>query len=39
LISPSAAVFDIALAKVLHGAVRLDGSASSPPPETQVRVA
>src|SRR5712675_1176285 len=39
LISPPAAVFEIAPAKVLHGAVRLQGLASSPTPETQVRVA
>src|SRR5204862_2366948 len=39
LISPFAAVFEIAPAKVLHGAVRLHGLASSPTPETQVRVA
>src|SRR3984957_6632214 len=39
LISPAAAVFEIAPAKVLHGAVRLHGLASSPTPETQVRVA
>ena len=39
LISPPAAVFEIAPAKVLHGAVRLHGLASSPTPETQVRVA
>src|SRR5262249_38875063 len=39
LISPPAAVFEIAPAKVLHGAVRLQGSASLPTPETQVRVA
>jgi hypothetical protein len=38
LISPPAAVFEIAPAKVLHGAVRLHGLASSPTPETQVRV-
>ncbi len=37
LISPWAAVFEIAPAKVLHGAVRLHGLASSPTPETQVR--
>jgi hypothetical protein len=29
----------MAPAKVLHGAVRLQGLASSPTPETQVRVA
>src|SRR5262249_21504486 len=39
LISPPAAGFEIAPAKVLHGAVRLQGSASLPTPETQVRVA
>src|SRR5262249_58383888 len=39
LISPCGAVFEIAPAKVLHGAVRLHGLASSPTPETQVRVA
>src|SRR6478609_3046964 len=38
-ISPPAAVFEIAPAKVLQGAVRLQGFASSPTPETQVRVA
>src|ERR1700732_5189602 len=38
-ISPPPAVFEIAPAKVLHGAVRLHGLASSPTPETQVRVA
>src|ERR1700733_6622287 len=38
-ISPLGAVFEIAPAKVLHGAVRLHGLASSPTPETQVRVA
>src|SRR2546427_4748642 len=38
-ISPSTAVFEIAPAKVLQGAVRLQGLASSPTPETQVRVA
>lgn len=38
-ISPPAAVFEMAPAKVLHGAVRLQGLASSPTPETQVRVA
>jgi hypothetical protein len=30
---------EIAPAKVLHGAVRLHGLASSPTPDTQVRVA
>src|SRR5262249_16937072 len=39
LISPFGAVFEMAPAKVLHGAVRLQGFASSPTPETQVRVA
>ena len=39
LISPAAAVLEIAPAKVLHGAVRLHGLASSPTPETQVRLA
>src|SRR5258708_10831755 len=38
-ISPQAADFEIAPAKVLHGAVRLQGLASSPTPDTQVRVA
>src|SRR5882762_1600396 len=39
LISPPAAVFEIAPGKVLQGAVRLHGFTSSPTPETQVRVA
>src|SRR5580704_4807509 len=39
LISPAGAVLEIAPAKVLHGAVRLHGLASSPTPETHVRVA
>src|SRR5687768_14690017 len=39
LISPPAAVFEIAPANVLQGAVRLHGLTSSPTPETQVRVA
>src|SRR5947209_1242302 len=39
LISPEAAVFEIAPAKVLQGAVRLHGLTSSPTPETHVRVA
>src|SRR3978361_2207510 len=39
LISPPADVLEIAPAKVLHGAVRLQGLASSPTPDTQVRVA
>src|SRR5437870_11648767 len=38
-ISPFVAVFEIAPAKVLQGAVRLHGLASSPTPDTQVRVA
>src|SRR5262249_50096207 len=38
-ISPPAAVFEIAPAKVLQGAVRLHGLTSSPTPDTQVRVA
>src|SRR5687767_15294402 len=38
LISPSFAVFEIAPAKVLHGAVRLHGFTSSPTPDTQVRI-
>src|SRR5678816_1658998 len=38
-ISPPAAVLEIALAKVLQGAVRLQGLTSSPTPDTQVRVA
>src|SRR5436190_4921557 len=38
-ISPHAAVLLIAPANVLHGAVRLHGLASSPTPETHVRVA
>src|SRR5437660_2747165 len=36
-ISPPAAVFEIAPANVLQGAVRLQGLASSPTPDTQVR--
>src|ERR1700759_5665745 len=39
LISPPAAVLEMAPGNVLHGAVRLHGLASSPTPETQVRVA
>src|SRR5829696_5744411 len=39
LISPPAAVLEMAPAKVLHGAVRLQGLTSSPTPETHVRVA
>src|SRR5262249_36626544 len=38
LMMPPAAVFEMAPAKVLHGAVRLHGDASSPVPENQVRV-
>ncbi len=38
-ISPPAAVFEIAPANVWQGAVREQGFASSPTPETQVRVA
>src|SRR3954467_2897345 len=38
-ISPPAAVLEMAPANVLQGAVRLHGLASSPTPETQVRVA
>src|ERR1700720_4021608 len=38
-ISPPLAVFEMAPAQVLHGAVRLHGLTSSPTPETQVRVA
>src|SRR5262245_19145809 len=38
-ISPGLAVFEIAPANVLHGAVRLPGLASLPTPETHVRVA
>src|SRR5215469_9031037 len=38
-ISPPGAVFEIAPAKVLQGAVREQGLASSPTPEIQVRVA
>src|SRR5437588_5327146 len=37
LISPPVAVLEIAPAKVLQGAVRLQGFASSPTPDTQVR--
>src|ERR1700733_11538743 len=37
-ISPPALVLEIAAAKVLHGAVRLHGLASSPTPETNVRL-
>src|SRR6478752_1186533 len=39
LISPPVAVLEMAPAKVLHGAVRLQGLASLPTPDTQVRVA
>src|SRR3954449_12478291 len=39
LMMPWAAVLEIAPANVLHGAVRLHGLASSPTPDTQVRVA
>src|SRR3954468_6413262 len=39
LISPPAAVLEMAPANVLHGAVRLQGLTSSPTPETQVLVA
>src|SRR4029434_6664124 len=39
LISPLSAVLEMAPAKVLHGALRLQGLASSPTPETQVRKA
>src|SRR5215472_17290835 len=39
LISPAGAVLEIAPANVLHGAVRLHGLASSPTPDTHVRVA
>src|SRR5207245_5335245 len=38
-ISPPPAVLEIAPANVLQGAVRLHGLASSPTPDTQVRVA
>jgi hypothetical protein len=38
-ISPAIAVLEIAPAKVLQGAVRLQGLASSPTPDTQVREA
>src|SRR5437870_26807 len=38
-ISPLIAVLEIAPAKVLQGAVRLQGLTSSPTPDTQVRVA
>src|SRR5580704_13888942 len=39
LISPPAAVLTIAPLKVRHGAVRLQGFASSPTPDTKVRLA
>src|SRR5262245_22189528 len=39
LISPNAAVLEMAPAKVLQGDTRLQGLASSPTPETHVRVA
>jgi hypothetical protein len=39
LISPLSAVLEMAPANVLHGAVRLQGLASSPTPDTQVRLA
>lgn len=39
MISPPAAVFEMAPAKVLQGAVRLHGLTSSPTPDTQVRLA
>src|SRR6266498_3336009 len=39
LMMPGLAVLEIAPAKVLHGAVRLQGLTSSPTPETHVRVA
>src|SRR5262249_34738902 len=39
LISPPEAVLEIAPAKVLHGAVLLQGSASLPTPDTHVLVA
>src|SRR5215475_5293911 len=39
LMVPPAAVLEIEPANVLHGAVRLHGLASSPTPDTQVRVA
>src|SRR5260221_12338906 len=38
LISPAGAGLEMAPAKVLQGAVRLQGLASSPTPETQVRL-
>src|SRR6266511_3066557 len=39
LMMPGLAVFEIAPAKVLQGAVRLQGLTSSPTPDTHVRVA
>src|ERR1700730_7815475 len=39
LISPLTIVLEMAPANVLHGAVRLHGLASSPTPDTQVRLA
>src|SRR5213596_3612789 len=39
LMMPGLAVLEIAPANVLHGAVRLHGSASLPTPDTHVRVA
>jgi hypothetical protein len=39
LISPLFAVLEMAPANVLHGAVLLQGLASSPTPDTHVRVA
>ena len=39
LISPPAAVLEMAPANVLQGALRLHGLTSSPTPETQVRMA
>ena len=38
-ISPWMAVFEMAPANVLHGAVRLHGLRSSPTPDTHVRTA
>src|SRR5215831_8109480 len=38
-ISPPGAVLEMAPAQVLQGAVRLQGLASSPTPDTQVRLA
>ena len=39
LISPPGTVLEMAPAKVLQGAVRLQGLASSPTPDTHVRLA